>query len=195
MKYYLHYDEKATVNYCFLFSLFKIAERNKAEKLDNIITYKNLSELQQRLERSGYILSIPSISKIINDDIYKPYFTKSTTENKILLNTNYRKDMAAGNKFVVLNDKEINFLLQQKDKKLNKYYLYLKYYCGFSKNKQIDTTANQILSAIGYSDKSGNHKNDLSKYNSLLLDNGFISITKIQDKQGHYRNIYSIMSL
>ena len=44
----------------------------------------------------------------------------------------------------------MRFLLTQDDKLLNKYYCYLRYYCGFSKNKTTDSTANQILCAIGY---------------------------------------------
>lgn len=75
---------------------------------------------------------------------------------------------------------------------LTKYYLYLKYYCGYSKSKQIDTTANQILSAIGYSGNSGKYKDLLCAYNSLLLEKKFISIQKQRDDKGHSRNIYRV---
>ena len=75
---------------------------------------------------------------------------------------------------------------------LTKYYLYLKYYCGYSKSKQIDTTANQILSAIGYSGNSGKNKDLLCAYNSLLLEKKFISIQKQRDDKGHSRNIYRV---
>lgn len=191
--YYLNYDEKANINYCFLFALFSIAERNQKEKLDNIITYKNLKELSDRIKtKCNYYISPSTISRILNNTVYLPYFSKSKTENKIVLNTCFKKGKAASNKFVVLNDNELTFLLEQDNKQLNKYYLYLKYYCGFAKSKRIDTTAKQILSAIGYSNNCGNNKDNLCKYNSLLLAKGFINIEKIKDKKGYCRNIYSM---
>ena len=191
--YYLNYDEKANINYCFLFALFTIAERNKKENIDSIITYKSLKELSDRIkEQCNYIISASTISRILKDNRYLPYFTKYEKDNVIILNNNFKKGKAASNKFVILTDKEILFLLAQNNKQLNKYYLYLKYYCGYSKSKQIDTTANQILSAIGYSNNCGNNKDNLCKFNSLLLDNGFISIKKIKDSKGYYRNIYSM---
>ena len=45
--YYLYYDEKATVNYCFLFSLRLIAERDKKENIYNTIKYRSIKELSQ----------------------------------------------------------------------------------------------------------------------------------------------------
>jgi hypothetical protein len=128
----------------------------------------------------------------LNNSDYSKYFTKSKEENKIILNSNFRKGSGASNKFIVLTDKETNFLLEQNNKLLNKYYLYLKYYCGYSKSKKIDTTANQILAAIGYSQNCGNNKDALCKYNALLVSNGFIKIDKIRDLRGYYRNIYSM---
>lgn len=191
--YYLNYDEKANINYCFLFALFSIAERNQKEKLDNIIVYKSLKELADRIKaQCNYSISPSTISRILNNADYLPYFSKSTTENKIVLNTCFKKGKAASNKFVILTDKETNFLLEQDNKQLNKYYLYLKYYCGYTKSKRIDTTANQILAAIGYSANCGNNKDNLCKYNSLLLANGFINIEKIKDDKGYCRNIYSM---
>ena len=191
--YYLHYDETATVNYCFLFALFCIAEKDTKQRLYNIITYKSQKELAERIKNEcNYIISTATISRILNDTNYLQYFTKSNSENKIILNINFKKGTATSNKFVVLTEKEILFLLEQDNKQLNKYYLYLKYYCGYSKSKRIDTTANQILSAIGYSYNCGNNKDNLCKFNSLLLEKGFINIQKIKDNRGYCRNIYSM---
>ena len=191
--YYLNYQETAKINYCFLLALFCIAEQNKKEKIYNIITYKSYKELAERINKQcNYNISYSTISRIIKDKKYLPYFAKSTTENKILLNTNFKKGTAASNKFIVLNEKEILFLLEQKNNQLIKYYLYLKYYCGYSKSKRIDTTANQILSAIGYSANCGNNKDNLCKYNALLVNKGFIIIEKKKDEKGYYRNIYSM---
>lgn len=189
--YYLHYDEKAKVNYCFLFALFCLAERDKKERIYNTITYNNQKELCERIKSvCNYNISVSTINRILKDSQYLPYFTKSKEENKITMNINFKKGTAASNKFVVLTEKEIMFLLEQDNKQLNKYYLYLKYYCGFSKSKSIDTTANQILSALGYSNNCGNNKDNLCKYNALLLEKGFIHIEKTKDNKGYCRNIY-----
>lgn len=194
-QYYLFYDEKAQVNYCFLFALFSIAEKNKGERLNNIIVYNSQKELQYKIKAiCNYDISISSISRILKEkELYKNYFTKSEKENRIILDINFKKDNSAKkNKFVVLNENEIEFLLEQDNKQLNKYYLYLKYYCGYAKEKQIDTTANQILTALGYSYKCGNNKNNLCCFNSLLVNRGFITINKYTDKKGYCRNIYRV---
>lgn len=189
--YYLHYDEKATVNYCFLCALFCIAEKDTKQRIYNTITYSSQQELANKIkDKCNYNISAATISRIIKDKKYLPYFYKLDKENKIILNTNFKKGIAASNKFVVLTETEIYFLLEQDNKQLCKYYLYLKYYCGYSKSKRIDTTANQILSAIGYSANCGNNKDNLCKYNALLLEKGFIHIEKIKDNKGYCRNIY-----
>lgn len=176
-KFFLYYNEKANINYSFLFCLYCIAERNQKERIDNIISYNNQKELIDRIkEKCGYTVSTASVSRILNDEQYLPYFSKSKEENKIVLHNNFKKGITCKNKFVILTEKEILFLLKHDNKQLCKYYLYLKYYCGFSKNKSIDTTANQILSAIGYSANCGNNKDNLCKYNKLLLETGFVSI-------------------
>lgn len=191
-KYYINYDEQATINYCFLFCLYCISAKDNNNKLSNTIIYKNLNELSATIKsRCNYNISVSTISRILKDtDRYKNYFIVNTAKNTITLNNNFRKGSAASNKFITLSDKEINFLIAQDNKLLNKYYLYLKYYCGYSKSKQIDTTANQILSAIGYSNNCGNNKNNLCKFNSLLTEQGFITISKFKDEKGFCRNLY-----
>lgn len=191
-RYFLHYDEKATVNYCFLFSLFLIAEKNQKERLNNIITYNTLQDLSNKIKMCGFDISPSSISRILNSEEYTPYFNKREQENTIKLNNNFKKGTANNSKFVVLTDREILFLLEQNNNLLNKYFLYLKYYCGFSKDKKTDSTAKQILDTIGYSSKSGKNKDNLCRYNSLLLDRGFVNIQKIRDNKGYIRNIYSM---
>ena len=193
-KYYINYDEQAGINYCFLFCLYCISKKNSISKINNVIHYKSQKELAERIKnRCNYKISVSTISRILKDTAsYSDYFTVNRADNTIILNNNFRKGTAASNKFITLSDREIIFLLQQDSKLLNKYYLYLKYYCGYSKSKQIDSTANQILSAIGYSNNCGNNKNNLCKYNSLLTDQGFITITKFTDEKGYYRNIYKV---
>lgn len=191
-KYYINYDESASINYCFLFCLYLLSDKDYKSKIKNTIIFKSQQELTERIKNvCNYSISISTISRILKDTKnYSIYFNYNSNENKIILNNNFKKGIAASNKFITLSDKEIYFLLQQDNKLLNKYYLYLKYYCGYSKSKQIDSTANQILLSIGYSNNCGNNKNNLCKFNSLLSEQGFITISKYKDEKGYYRNIY-----
>lgn len=67
-KYYLTYDEEAKINYCFLFALFLIAERNTKEHLDNVIIYDNQKELSGRIkDKCNYNISASSISRILSN--------------------------------------------------------------------------------------------------------------------------------
>lgn len=184
----------ADINYSFVFALYYVAATDSKERICNSITYKSQKALAERIKAAcGYSISPATISRILQDTAkYLPYFSKSATENCIVLNNNFKKGKAASNKFVVLNEKETAFLLEQDSKLLTKYYLYLKYYCGYTKSKQIDTTAEQILSAIGYSAASGKNKSALYQYNSLLVKKQFITIEKIWDCKGHSRNIYRV---
>lgn len=193
--YYIQYDEQAKVNYCVIFCLYMISQKNSTEKLNNIIVYKSQKELVEKIKKEcNYNIAESTVSKILNDTKkgYNIYFTKQENENIIRLNCNFKKGKAVSNKFITITEEEIRFLLKQDDKLLNKYYLYLKYYCGYSKSGMIDTTANQILSAIGYSPNCGNNKQKLSDYNNLLVNQGFIEITRFVDTAGHCRNIYKI---
>jgi hypothetical protein len=74
--YYLYYDEKATVNYCFLFSLRLIAERDTKENLYNTIKYKSLKKLSKEIkEKCDYNISSSTIDRILKDKEYNNYFT------------------------------------------------------------------------------------------------------------------------
>ena len=193
--YYIHYDELAKINYCVIFCLYMIAQKNGKEKINDIIIYKNQKELVEQIKKEcDYNIAESTVSKILNDTKkgYNTYFIKQENENIIRLNCNFKKGKAVSNKFITITEEEIRFLLKQDDKLLNKYYLYFKYYCGYSKSGRIDTTTNQILSAIGYSPNCGNNKQKLSDYNNLLVKQGYIEITRYTDTAGHCRNFYKI---
>lgn len=176
MTYFLHYDEKATINYCFLFSLYLLAERNEKERLTNLIQYENIKDLSMKISViCGYDISQSTIYRILNNEEYNNYFSVDRIQNKIYLSVSFRKGTNR-NKFVTLKEKELLFLIMSKDNFLIKYYLYLKYYCGYSKSKKTDTTASQALSAMGYSSTSNSNKAALSKYNKILVEKGFLSI-------------------
>lgn len=188
---YIYYNERETINYTFIFCLNILAELDKTERVYNTIYYETQKELAEKVSNicDNFSISTASIKAILNDEKYIPYFSKE--KGKIILNNNFKKCKGNINKFVILTDKELLFLIKQNDKLLNKYALYLRYYIGFSKDKKIDSTFNQILCAIGYSEKSGQNKERLSKYNKILCDIGFISIQKKTDNKGYFRNIYT----
>ena len=72
--YYLHYEEETSVNYCFLFSLYLLAERNTKERINNIIKYESLSKLSKRIETEcNYKISSSTISRILNNSNYNLY--------------------------------------------------------------------------------------------------------------------------
>lgn len=187
---YIYYNESETINYTFLFCLYLIAELDINERVYNTIYYKSQSELAEKVSNicDNFSISTASIKAILNDEKYIPYFSKE--KGKIILNNNFKKCKGNINKFVILTDKELLFLIKQNDKLLNKYFLYLKYYIGYKKDKQINDTSNRILSAIGYSIKSGQNKEKLSRFNKILTDNKMIKIKRYIDEQGHCRNIY-----
>ena len=93
--------------------------------------------------------------------------------------------------FVCLSREEVFFLYGIYDNLLFKYFMYLKYYCGYSKSKTTDSTAKQILLAIGYSANTS-YVDKLSEYNTHLKAEGLLHIKSYTDERGHKRNIYSI---
>lgn len=200
--YYLQYDEEASINYLYLFLLHKIAEVDKTTRLYNTVIYNNLEELTNRLneeyntintENKKPVISKSTLSRVLNSDKCGKYFTYDKATKVITLQNNFTKRHTNGTaKFITLTDKEINFLLIQNNDLLTKYYLFIKYYCGFSGRNETDFTAEQFLEASNYSTKAGNYKSFLCAFNSLLVKEGFISISKFR-YNGRERNKYSLI--
>ena len=92
--------------------------------------------------------------------------------------------------FVRLTADEVKLLRDNDDNLLSKYLIYLKYYCGYTKDKKTDFTAKQFLSACGYSTKSNKLLNLIGSYNNLLVRSGLIKIESYRDELGHTRNNY-----
>jgi len=57
--------------------------------------------------------------------------------------------------------------MNEKDNLLAKYIIFMKYMCGVNGGSS-DFTANQFLTAFGYTTQSNNMKDKISKYNNLL---------------------------
>ena len=127
---YIYYNESETINYTFLFCLYLIAELDTNERVYNTIYYKSQRELAEKVSDicDNFSMSTASIKAILNNNKYNTYFSKE--KGKIILNNNFKNNKCNINKFVILTDKELLFLIMQNDKLLNKYFLYLKYYIG-----------------------------------------------------------------
>lgn len=191
--YYIPYNNECKINYSFLFCLYKIAKSNQKERIKNKIEYNSLREFAETLENTcGFSVSATTIQRILNNEEYTLYFDYDKTNKTIHLKNDFKKKTNV--KFVVLSEKEVNFFIKQNNDFLCKYYLYLKFYCGASKMNETNVTAEQILSAIGYSVKSGKNKEKICFFNSLLVENGFIYINKIR-LNGKERNIYKIQDI
>lgn len=200
--YYLQYDEEANINYLYLFLLHKIAVVDKTTRLYNTVKYVSLEELTNRLniaynnintDNKKPVISKTTLSRVLNSDKCGNYFDYDNVNKVITLKNNFTNRHTSGKaKFIILTDREIDFLLIQKSELLTRYYLYIKYYCGFSGKNETDFTANQFLEASKYSTKAGNYKTLLSSYNSLLVKEKLITISKFRFN-GQERNKYSIL--
>lgn len=189
-KFYIPYDEKADINYPYLIQFYLSANYSKSRKSFDEITYTTLDNLTQQLnahinDKSKYI-SKATVSRILNNQNYDAYLQINKQEKTIIIKNQIKNN----NKFIVLNSIEANLIVQSRDNLLAKYILYLKYYCGYSSSKKIDTTAKQFLEACGYSTRSNSYISKLSEYNNLLVSNNIITIEKYRDNNGHERNIY-----
>ena len=196
--YFLLYDEAASVNYKHLLKLYGIAEYNKKNRLYDTITYNTLDELTQRInDNYGKCISKSTLSDFLNDKgtqkhNYK-YFSYDKDSKTIKLYNDFKNtDNRTSRKFIVLSEKEFDFLVSQADSMLISYFLYIKYYCGASASKSTDFTAEQFLAACGLCSTSGSNKQKISKYNSILSSAGLISIERKRDNNGHLRNTYRI---
>lgn len=190
-KLYIPYDERANINYVYLIQFYLCANYNKERKAFDEISYKTIEDLTRQLnffvkDKNKYI-SNSTVRRILSDSNYGNYFSVNKQEKLIYINNNIKNK----NKFVVIDFKEANLILQSRDNLLAKYLLYLKYYCGYSKSKKIDTTAKQFLNACGYSINSNAYISKISEYNRLLVQQKIITIEKYRDNNGFERNLYS----
>ena len=200
--YYLQYIEDTNINYFYLFLLHKIAVVDKSTRLYNTVKYSSLEELTNILnmaynninkDNKKQVISKTTLSRVLNSDKNGNYFNYDNVNKVITLKNNFTKRQTGGKaKFIILTDREIDFLLIHKSELLTRYYLYIKYYCGFSGKNETDFTANQFLEASKYSTKAGNYKTLLSSYNSLLVNEKLITISKFRFN-GQERNKYSIL--
>lgn len=150
--YYLQYQEDTSINYLYLLLLNKIAELDKSSRLYNTVRFSSLDELTKRLndkyneinkENKKNVISKTTLTRVLNNTESNNYFSYNK-ENKLITLHNDFKNKTTGKKakFITLTDREIDFLLIQKNELLSRYYLFIKYNCGFSGRNRADFTAN-----------------------------------------------------
>lgn len=183
-KYYLRFLPTANIDYVFLLTLYDLADYNTDTKTYSIINYKSLAELARLCS-----VSDKTLRRHLVDTEYSPFLQWDKQNKRVILLNDFSK---TGNKtpFLTVSPEEVRLLIAENDNLLCKYLIYLKYYCGYSATKSIDTTCNQFLSAIGYSSNSS-YPSKISGYNALLEREGIIRITKKHDERGFLRNVYS----
>lgn len=197
--YYLPYVCSKKVNYIFLLYLYGLAEIGGNDDVKSVVFFSSNVDLEKQINnkylpansKGQTLISNDTIGKILNNDLYKPFFDVETDgkDKMIILHNNFKgvKNVP----FVRLIPDIYNFLIDQKDKLLAMYVIYLIHACGIGNNKT-DFTANQFLTAFGYSTKAHNYKQKLCDYNKLLVDKGFISIKQWKDDNQRQRNTYSM---
>ena len=183
-KYYIPFEPKAKVNYLLLFRLYDIAKYNNETKCRDTIKYTSVSALAEQLETSR-----STLNRIFNNADYMPFITVNKAAKRITINN----DIKGGKPFVCLNYSEVSALVAVYDNLLCRYFIYIKYYCGYAKSKDNDFTIKQFLAACGYSQNSS-YEQKISEYNRILKEYEMIRIQPFIDEKGHKRNKYSIPS-
>ena len=187
---YIYYYPDADISYLYLLYFYNIAEYNSLTNRYDTIHYSSLRQLTERLNSSfdSQRISLSTVKRILSNDLYI-YYIKNNKESKIITINNDVYSMQKKS-FVKLTQIEASFLMQQKDDFLCKYFLYQKYYCGYSKSKCHNSTIKQMLAAMGYSANNKDYISRISSYNTLLSSFGLLNIQQYKE-DGKLRNIYS----
>lgn len=180
--YYLRFRPTAKIDYCLLFSLYDLAKYNTETKCFDIIQYTSVRELAERLK-----ISTSTVNRLFANAEYNEFMRIDKKKKEIYLYNNFGKGIK--DIFVRLTADEVKLLREINDNLFSKYLIYMKYYCGLTKNKT-DFTAKQFLSACGYSIKSNSNLDKISEYNRLLVNRGLVKIESNRDELGHTRNNY-----
>lgn len=184
--YYLPFFAPSDIDYLTLLAFYEIAEYTTEKKAYDTIRYTTQKSLATSLGLSEH-----TVSTVLNGGKYGRYLSVDKKARIITLHNHFQK--GTKQPFVRLTREEVLLLRDQKDNLFSQYYIYLKYYCGFSKDRTTDFTGKQFFSACGYSTKSNSYLNRLNGYNKLLTDKQIIKIEPYRDELGHTRNRYSFL--
>lgn len=197
--YFILYQDDAPINYKHLLKLYAVAEYNKKNRLYDTISFNTLKELTNRINNKcgeGSI-SKTTLTNFINDrgsrkHEYK-YFIYNKEQKTITLNIGFQNNRTdRKSSFVVLSQQEYDYLNQQTEELMIRYYLYIKYYCGKSRSGSSDFTTIQFLQASNKGEASGANYTKISAYNKSLSDANLIRIEHFRDNNGHLRNKYTL---
>ena len=183
-KYYLRFLPTAKIDYIFLFTLYDLADYDTETKTYSIITYKSLAELARLCS-----VSDKTLRRHLADTEYSPFLQWDKQNKRVILLNDFSQN-GYKTPFLTVSPVEVRVLLSENDNLLCKYLIYLKYFCGYSASKCIDTTCKQFLSAIGYSSNSS-YPSKISGYNTLLEQKGILKIERKHDERGYLRTVYS----
>ena len=181
--YYLRFRPTANIDYCKLLSFYDIAEYNIEKKCFDTIGYVSANKLAERLN-----ISSSTINRIFSSPDYQEFMSVDKDNKKITLHNYFPK--GTKDSFVRLSADEVKLIRDKDDNLFTKYLIYIKYYCGYTKDNKTDFTAKQFLSACGYSTNSKNYLNRLNDYNKELVRLGLLKIESWRDDLGHTRNNY-----
>lgn len=187
-KYYIPFLPLADINYYYLFSLYDLAQYRKELNAYDYLKIKSYNSLANEIG-----ISESTTRRMLTQyDNYKNFFNYNKDTKEIILLNKFSRSTGNNKPFVLLIDKEIDFLRKHQylGNLLPKYLIYLKYSCGHSKSKQATFTIPQFLEATGYA-KTKAYADKISSFNTLLVCNGVIKINRFFDKNiGQYRNSY-----
>lgn len=111
--YYIRYEPKAEINYIYLLYLYSLGEYNTTKKCFDTISYSSIRALEKVIaDRFGKgNISVSGISRMMNDERYREYFSVDKEKKVISLHN----DIRGLNSFVMLSSSEVDFLLSEKD--------------------------------------------------------------------------------
>lgn len=186
--YYIPFLPLADINYYYLFSLYDLAQYRKELNAYDYLKIKSYNALANEIG-----ISESTARRMLTEyEDYKNFFNYNKETKEIILLNKFARSAGNNKPFVLLIDKEIDFLRKHQylGNLLPKYLIYLKYACGHSKTKIANFTIPQFLEATGYA-KTKAYADKISSFNTLLVSNEFIKINKFLDSNiGHYRNAY-----
>ena len=193
-KIYLPYVPRAKVNYIYLFSLYKIADRYDDNRIKSYIEYKSHNDLLRMINNDKKIISYSTLSRMLQNSEYNSFFEvlEDDIDKSIFLFNDVRRLIEQKKGFVILFPDTYKLLIQQNDNLLAKYTIYLKYMCGKC-GGHTDITADQFLSAFGYSINSNNTKDKISGFNRLLEEKRIVKIDRNRLEDGKRRNTYTFI--
>ena len=124
-KYYIPFVVSAEVNYLYLFDFYNLAEFNPDTGNFDKIQYNSIKELPGRL---GF--SSSTLNRILTNEHYTDFLKLNKQSKTLFIQNDFKNGLKRP--FVVLTDKEVAELKKLGDNLLIRYFLYIKFYCGYS---------------------------------------------------------------